>query len=117
METAETFLEQVTQFLNNLYGAPAGVLVILICIIAGYALKKVKSFPNDAIPIVVILIGAAIYPLIADDRNDITLRVWIVRNLGIGLILGFAAWVIHNKVIKLITDKFGTDDTTTLVKP
>ena len=116
METAETILDQATQFLSKLYGAPAGLLVIILCIIAGYILKKIKSIPNDAIPMFVVLLGATIYPLIADDRNDITLRVWIVRNLVIGLTLGFAAWIIHNKVIKYFTDKFGTDDTQQIVK-
>lgn len=112
MNQIESILETVTEYLQKLEGSPAVLLVVLSAIVLGYVLKRFKTFPNDAIPIVVILWGGVIYPLIADANNDLTLRVWLVRNVAIGLITGFVAWVFHNQILKRFLNKFSSRDET-----
>lgn len=104
----ETTLQQISELLQNkLNGAPADLLVLIVCWVVGYLLRWIKRFPNDGIPIVVILMGAVVYPLIADDNNEITLRVWLVRNVAIGFGLGFGAWLTHTFILKWIENKLG----------
>lgn len=101
----EDTLESIIATLQKFEGAPAGLLTLAVCIVVGYVLRSIKRFPNDAIPIVAILVGGVFYPLIADDNNDWTLRVWIVRNAGIGLVYGLVAWGGHKFILKRIEDK------------
>ena len=112
----ENSLDQITHSLQSLAGAPASTLIIIGCIILGFVLKRIKIFPNDAIPVVVVLTGAVLYPLIADDRNDLPLRVWIIRNALLGLAHGFAAWLIHNQVLSRIMPKKESGETTVIEK-
>lgn len=104
MNQIEAFLENSIDYLQKLEGAPAIVLVALCGIVLGYVLKRFKRFPNDGIPVAVILFGGVLYPLIADANNDLTLRVWLVRNVIIGLIINFVAWIFHNKLLKRFLD-------------
>src|SRR5512138_1274530 len=101
MDTIETYIDQAVDLLQKLEGAPAILLIALLCLSAGYALRFWKKFPNDAIPVVVMLLGAT-YALIADANNDTPLRVWMVRNVVVGLIIGFLTWVAHKTVLKKI---------------
>lgn len=110
------FIDKAVSWLNQLYGLPAGLLVLCTCIVVGYGLKFWKAFPNQAIPLVVILFGGLMMSLIADSRTTSQpLRVWIVRNIGVGLILGTVAWIIHNKALSKLEDwiakKFDLGDT------
>lgn len=107
MNTIESFLQEFANLLSKLDGAPAAVLVLLGCITIGYILKCWKSFSNQLIPPVVILLGAIFYPVIADSNNDIPLRVWIIRNVFIGLIIGLASWLLHNKILSKLEDRLG----------
>ena len=103
----ETLLESLAETLNKLGGAPASILVLFACVIAGYVLRCVRRFPNEAIPVAVILVGGLIYPFVADDNNDFTLRVWVIRNSIIGLTIGFIAWTVHNKILKKVEERLG----------
>lgn len=106
MDSIETLLDQAAKALNQLYGLPAGLLVLVSCIVVGYVLRLVKRFPNDGIPVVVILWGGAFLPLLADIESEMPWRVWFVKNLLVGLTIGLAAWLLHNKVISKIEDRF-----------
>ena len=107
METVETTLEQASQILNQLYGLPAGLLIVALCIAVGYVLKLIPRFPNGAIPLVVILVAPVLLPVIADYQNDVPWRVWFVRNIVVGLIIGVVAWTIHNQVLSKLEEKLG----------
>lgn len=106
METLDTLLTQLVDYLQRLYGAPAIVLVFFSCIVMGYCLRAFKRFPNDGIPVAVILWGGIVFSLIA-PKTDIPLRVWIGRNVLIGLIAGYVAWLIHNRLIKKAEERLG----------
>jgi len=88
---------------------PTVGLVFALVIIVGYCLRFWKKFPNEAIPTVVILVGAVGMILISDGKpDDIPSRVWNTKNFIIGLIIGFIAWMAHNLVISKIEDFLST---------
>lgn len=106
MENIDKYLTQISDLLGRLYSLPCYVLVFLSCIAVGYAMRLWKKFPNEAIPIVAILWGAAFLPLVADPANDsLPWRIWFVKNFLIGLIIGVIAWVFHNKILSKVEGK------------
>lgn len=104
MNTLETQLDSITAMLGKLYGLPSGMLVLLTCLIVGYILKKFESFPNDGIPVCVILWGGLFFPVMCEFDGKTPLRIWILRNVFIGLVIGFLAWLFHNKFLSKVED-------------
>lgn len=107
MQTINTALDWIKQ----LEALPAGALTVLVCIALGYILKFVPEFPNARIPLVALVFGGLYYsltvpyspanPLALAEGTPVEIRV---RNFGIGLILGAAAWLIHAQVLKRLED-------------
>lgn len=116
-------LDSVIAWLNQLYGLPAATLVFASCIVLGYALRFVKRFPNDGIPVAVILWGGIAMSAVADARaSNMSLRVWVVRNILVGMVIGMVAWLAHKIILSRVEDwiasKFGgSQDTTFFNKP
>lgn len=102
MNSIDDFIAYAVQLLNTLNGLPALALVFVTCIAFGYFLKFVNWFPNTGIPTAVVLMGAIVYPIVADPTIEMPLHIWIIRNTLIGFITGLAAWLVHNLVIKKI---------------
>lgn len=99
------YLGQLERVNDYLTGAPAGILTIVICIVAGWGLKMVKRFPNEAIPLVVLLVGAVWFMLMAPSKAaDMPTRIWLARNFAIGVGLAFIAWAVHKLVLSRIED-------------
>src|SRR5512135_2379766 len=124
MNEIESFLDTVVNLLNKINGLPSIAVVFLSCIVVGYVLRFVKRFPNDGIPIAVILWGAAFNPLLADLNSDMGWRVWFIKNFLFGLLWGYLAWLVHNKVlskiegsIPVIGDKLAGDKPTPIPPP
>lgn len=112
METLNTILSA----LDKIQGLSAVALVFFSCIVIGYVLRFVKAFPNNAIPVVVILWGALAMLFIADPRaTTMAARIWTARNVFVGLIIGFVAWITHKIILSRIEDviasKFNLGDT------
>ena len=81
-------------------------LLVLVVIALGYVLKRVPVIPNKVIPAACLLCGAMIYPLITSPgKAPPDIRYPIVREIMLGLLIGFIAWMIHNKLLKRIEDK------------
>ena len=103
METLDNLLSQ----LEKIQGWPAVALVFASCIVVGYLWKFLpfKWCASAATPAFVILWGAFAQSMLADGRPaGASLRLWIWRNLLVGLVIGFAAWLTHNLVISRIED-------------
>lgn len=101
---------------EHLTGAPAGILVFIICIAIGYIWKNIHVLPNRFIPLIVMLSGSILNPLLYWPNNTKD----AVRLLVIGFIIGFVSWIFHKLVLKKIEDKFGVkldDDTQFIEKP
>lgn len=110
MESLQNEIQTVADLLQQVAGLPAAVLTVLVCVIAGYLFKLWPSFPNQAIPAIVVILGGGFYPFIADSKTQMFTeqpRVWIMRAVAIGLIYGFGAWLLHNKILSKIEDKLG----------
>lgn len=100
-------LDRLVDLLHQLYGLPADLLVGLLCIVVGYVLRLIKSFPNNAIPLCCVILGAVFLPIIEEPcPAGTTLIAWRVRNVIIGMIIGCAAWLFHRLVLKRVEDKF-----------
>jgi hypothetical protein len=114
-------IDKAIAILNQLYGLPAAALVFCSCIVVGYILRFIKSFPNNGIPVVAILWGGLVMSLIADSRaTTMPLRVWIVRNILVGMVIGMLAWIVHKAVLSKLEDwiasKFAWTSETTFFK-
>lgn len=119
IELLNSTLTELTTLLGKLWGLPSYMLVLMVCLIAGFALKRSKWFPNEGIPLAVIGTGALLMALIADPRADtLPLRVWLVKNVAFGAIIGGIAWALHYNRRKLpIVKRFFSDDTEFVAKP
>lgn len=112
------YLNDLLTGLDKIQGLSAVALVCFGCVVVGYVLRFIKSFPNDGIPVVVILFGAVAMLALADPRaSAMPARIWTVRNLFVGLIIGFVAWMLHKIVLSRIEDYIakrfpGASDTT-----
>lgn len=105
MSQVNEWLNQVSEALATLYGLPSIVLVFILCLGLGYFLKTQRWCPNDKIPLIVIAFGVGFLPLISDWRSSpLPLRIWLVRNVVVGFIVGLAAWLTHNKILKRFED-------------
>jgi hypothetical protein len=107
-------IDKVITELSKIQGWPAVALVFASCIVVGYIWKgmKLSWFPNEAIPMAVIAWGAFAMTMSADVRaTGYSLRLWLFRNVLIGLTIGFTAWMSHYFIISKIEDwlsaKFG----------
>lgn len=95
-------LDQIATWSNPL-------LTVAACIVVGYLLRFIHRFPNDAIPVVVILFGSVVFMFLADKcPANVLARVWHAKNLIVGLILGFVAWIAHNQVLSRVEDWVAT---------
>lgn len=104
MNTTSIFNELV-----QIQSWPSVGLVFALVIIVGYCFRFWKSFPNEAIPAIVILTGAIGMMLLAEATpKDIAPRIWHTRNFIIGLTVGFVAWMAHALVVSKIEDFLAT---------
>lgn len=115
-------LNSILQMLDKVQGLSAVALVFLSCIVVGYVFRFIKAFPNEGIPVVVILWGALAMLVIADPRaNNMPARIWTARNLFVGLIIGCVAWFTHKILISRLEDfiasKLNLGNTSFFTKP
>lgn len=103
METLNEWLS----LLDKIQGLSAAALVFLSCIVMGYVWRFIhlKWMHNDSIPLFVILWGAFAFSMIADPVKDETpWRVWVLKNVICGAVIGLLAWILHNYAIKRVED-------------
>ena len=100
-------VQQIQYAVSQLYSLPAAALVGLTCIVVGYLLKRWKTFPNEAIPTVIVLWGAFFCVMLAAPTpQGVTLGAWRVKNALVGVVVGFAAWGLHYYLLSRLEDKF-----------
>lgn len=109
-------LETFYQWNNALLGAPVGVLVGLLCLALGYALKVIPCIDNKWIPTAVIVAGVIFFPLLS-ERGETIYRIWIAKNIVLGFIVACLTWLLHNKLLKRIEAKFGFFQETSTNEP
>lgn len=107
MTNSVTVLERIGNEVNSLYGAPVWVLVIALSICLGYLLKIAKWFPNQRIPLVVVPTAiVANLLLMLPFKASSMVTSWVTRQIIVGLVLGFVAWVFHYTILKRVESYF-----------
>lgn len=99
------WIENIIGSLNQLEGISAVSLVFLSCIAVGYVVRSIKRIDNSSIPAIVTLWGVVFMGLVANSRaTDMSLRVWLVRNVLVGAVVGVASVLMHKLVLKRVED-------------
>lgn len=94
-------LESIVEWLGKLGGMPGYMLVFLLCIGFTKGLRSLPKFPNGGVWLSILLFGSVLNSVIADPMADsLTLRVWLVKNATVGGIVGCAALVAYNLILK-----------------
>jgi hypothetical protein len=92
--------------IDRLYGLPGWAMTVMGCIVVGYVLKGVKSFPNGVIPVFVVTFGCILGVFFAGENPaKYDHFEWLIRNGVIGIVLGFIAWALHAQLIKRVEEK------------
>ena len=100
---ASGLIKDAEDFVGSIYDLPGYMLVGLSCLIFGYCLRFVKKFPNDGIPLACMLWGMVFNPLLASERpTTMPLRLWLARNILVGLVIGAGAWLTHKYLLSRI---------------
>lgn len=98
-------MNDILKALENVQNLSAAAMTFAASIICGYILRCIKKFPNDGIPLVVILTGCINMMVLADPRSsEVPIRIWITRHLIAGAIIGFIAWMSHKAVLSKLED-------------
>lgn len=121
-DTIQALKNTLLDLVNQIVTMSPELLVIVAILIVGFVLKLVKSFPNEYIPAVGSLMGASLYPFVADvAKVDYQVRLPWLRQILIGLALWLVAWVLHEKVLKrfnkYLPKGFSAGDTEFAEKP
>lgn len=77
---------------------PVSILLVAALNCVGWAIKRSGALSTKLIPIVLMVLGAMVYPFVASSlptvRNPMAILVMY------GLLLGVAAWIVHGIVWK-----------------
>jgi hypothetical protein len=99
-------MDFVSDLFSQLTALGPEMLVALIVIVLGYVLRFIPAVPNRFIPLACIVLGGILYPLLAPlPKADLAVRHPMTRLALIGILIGFLAWIGHNKFLKPIEDK------------
>lgn len=99
-------ISDILNFFGWFYGAPGYAVAFTSSIIWGYILRGIKRIANENIPLLVTLWGAGANIALADPYSPpASLRIWVWKNLIIGLIIGYVAVRFHRVVLKRLEDK------------
>lgn len=108
--------DKLTSVLDSAYGAPGVVLVMAWCIALGYFLKMTSWVKNDKIPMFVVPWGmfwnVVLRSLPTLPPNGTAFETaWFVvqhvsRLLAVGFMVGLAATLIYDKVLKGLEDRW-----------
>lgn len=124
-----TAIESAKEGVNTLINMPLLLVAALGLNVMGWLLKSIKVFPNTIIPATVVIAGGVLGFFLVPMQGpaDWAFQVKdpavadVIRRVGIGLVLGFAAWLLHKTLLrrieKWLLSKFGNGDTTFTEKP
>lgn len=95
--------------INQVTSLGPEALTIAILIVLGYVVRAIPRMPDLVVrllPVTCLVLGAVLYPLLAPaPAPDPRLRHPMVRLVLVGILLGFLAWVLHNKFLKRLEDR------------
>lgn len=115
-EQAKGWVDKIAAINEYLIGAPLGVLLFVFAIGGGLLLRIWHQFPNRHIPVILIAFTTVFFCFGA-PRGELALRIWIIRNILIGSIIGLLAFFAHRLIARRYPALSANDDTNFLPKP
>lgn len=103
MNDVQPWLDWLVYILNTLYGLPGAALVFVFCLALGYAIKANPRAPNAVIPWVVMLASPLMTLLVSEPPAGGATRVWVARQVMVGVVTGACAWAFHNRILKRVS--------------
>lgn len=91
-------LQSAFEELKNLVLLREAIVVILILIHLGAALKRWNRFPDGLIPLILAVLGGAGYAYLAHKANHDYRAGMLGMNFGLGMLFGFSTVGIHQFV-------------------
>lgn len=81
-------IEAATKWIENM---PAWLLTVIAILLVGYALKRIKTFPNYFIPLAIMALGPVFL---------ILSRYGMMRFVVEGIVYAGTAWMLHAQIWK-----------------
>ncbi len=99
------YLDAINLVLKSFQSVPT-YAVFCSCIVVGYVFRSIKTFPNSAIPAIVVCWGALANTIMSNEHgHNLTLNQEKFLAGMIGMIAGLAAWLVHKKLLKKLETK------------
>lgn len=93
-------MNYLEELVNTLSKLGPEMFCVVSCIAFGYVIRLIPAIPNKWIPAACILFGPMVYPFLTSfgrvSPDSVDPRVRIILT---GLVLGVAAFILHDKVI------------------
>lgn len=90
-------IETLNKLFSGIERLPVWSLTVLVSLVIGFTLKKTKRFPNDMIPIGVLLLGTC---------ASVAIRYGFGRFIVEGLVYSGTAWMFHKFIWKNVVKVF-----------
>lgn len=106
----------MNEAINTLLQASPPLLLALAINLLLYALKRMPWYPNEYLPITAVVVGAAVYPWIADATNVVAnVRSPLAYSVVLGAAIGGLSVAMHQQVRQFLG--LGTGNTQFTTKP
>lgn len=90
-------IDTLSKALDAITGLPVGLLTVVVTLIIGFTLKKTRRFPNDLIPLAVIVCGTV---------SSVAIRYGFGRFIVEGMVYSGLAWMFHKFIWKAFIARF-----------
>ena len=95
---------QITDAINWLLNLGAAPFTGIACWIFCYVFRAIPVFPNRWIPIICIVTGGIVFPILNPHASSIAPAAFYAHSIVGGLAIGIAAWLTHDKWAGRIED-------------
>lgn len=94
-----TLLNLLSDSLGYLWTAPAWLLLLIVINLVGVYLQWVKWFPNQLIPVVLVVLSIVPLEFLVDPKTIVNPSPHLVIGL-VGFIIGVIAYALHFSLVK-----------------
>ena len=95
------WIQTATEAVKQMQQWPVAILIVATLIVMGGVLKSLEYFPNRMIPLMVLVLGAALNTMLGDTGSIAPTQRNPMAVLAMqGILLGFAAWALHALLLR-----------------